>query len=217
MSEKVKSSLIVQLLKLFAAFLIAWMLILLVFSIVTPTAEDGTIPEKYNSAILCVSIVLAFLVNMVMDYNSIQHLKSYIAKTRADIVSVNETSALLIDKAERVTDKYLNSETGLYEKFAEARKGITKIRNSSDFKAVLESYPELKANIHTQKLLSQLESTQNAKLLARTAYSSAVVKYNAKIHTFPIVLIRKACKWEDEIISDNLTKEELVTDEELGI
>ena len=150
-----------------------------------------------------------------LQFNS--EFKSLISKSKADVASVSEISASLINKAERVIDKYLKSEVELYKKFAEARKGPSKIRNSSDFKAVLESYPELKANIHTQKLLSQLESTENAKLSARTTYSSAVAKYNAKIHSFPIVLLRSTCKWEDAVIGDSFSKEELVTDEELGI
>lgn len=100
-------------------------------------------------------------------------------------------------KRSRVADKYRNAETELYGKFARAREGGAKIRTSKDFKAVIEAYPELQSNVHTQKLLNQIETTENAKLNAKMAYTEAVAKYNAKIHSFPVVILRRICKWED--------------------
>ena len=81
----------------------------------------------------------------------------------------------------------------------------------------METYPELKSNEHTQKLLNQIEQTENAKLKARMTYSEAAAKYNAKIHSFPIVMLRRAMKWEDEVITAGIPKEDIVSDEELGI
>ena len=49
------------------------------------------------------------------------------------------------------------------------------------------------------------------------AYSDAAAKYNAKIHSFPIVMMRRAMKWEDEIITAGLQKDDIVSDAELGI
>lgn len=217
MKDGIKGSIWFQLLRLLGAFIISWLFAVIIFSMLFPVAEDGALPEKYNFPMFGIAVILAIVVNMIIDYNTIQNLKSRILKSKADIVSVNEMSESLIDKASRVADKYLESETGVYEKFAEARKGATKIRNSSDFKMVVESYPELKANINTQKLLSQLESTENEILNAKVIYSSVVAKYNAKIHSFPAVLFRNVCKWEDVTMADSFTKDELVTDEALGI
>lgn len=209
--------LLIQLLKLIATFAVAWLLTLTIFSAVVPVAADGALPTKYNFPITCIAIFLAFAVNMIIDYNAIQRLKNQISKTEADIISVNETSANLINKAERLADKFQQSETGLYSQFAEARKAPSKIRSGNDFKAVIESYPELKSNVHTQKLLNQLEVTENAKLNARTTYSSSVARYNTKIHSFPIVFLRKLCKWEDLKMQFGILKDDLVTDEELGL
>lgn len=209
-----KNNLLVQLLKLVGAFIIAWLLIVIIFAAASTGDE---IPEKYNGLMALLAVVVAFAVTLIIDFNAISRLKSLIQKTKADIESVNETANALIDKAERVADKYRSDETEVYKEFADARKGNKKIRTSKDFKAVMEAYPELQSNIHTQKLLNQIETTENAKLTAKLSYTNAVAQYNAKIHSFPVVMLRKICKWEDMDAEFGLQKDELVSDEELGI
>ena len=193
MENTYKSSLPLQILKLIAAFVLAWFLILFIFAAALP-GDDA-----------------------ILDFNAISPLKGEIQKSKADIDAVNETCASLIDKAERVADKYRNSETQLFERFADARKGGQRIRCGKDFKAVMEAYPELKSNEHTQRLLDQIQTTEQARLTARTNYSTAVAKYNAKIHSFPVVMLRRICKWEDVAIEVGVPQDQLVTDEELGI
>lgn len=212
--KKHKNNLLIQLLKLLGAFVISWFLVVTVFAAATSGDE---IPAKYNGLMALLSIILAFVVMITIDFNSISRLKSMIEKTKADIESVTETGNVLIDKAERVADKYRANETELYKEFADARKSNKKIRTSKDFKIIMEEYPELKANVHTQKLLSQIETTENAKLHAKLEYTNAVAQYNAKIHSFPVVLLRRICKWDDIKIEAGLQKDELVSDEELGI
>lgn len=209
-----KNNLLVQLLKLIGAFVIAWLLVVIIFAVATTGDE---IPEKYNGLMALLAVVIAFAATIIIDFNAISRLKSMIQKTKADIESVNETANTLIDKAERVADKYRSDETAVFKGFADARKGNKKIRTSQDFKAVMEAYPELQANVHTQKLLNQIETTENAKLNAKLNYTNAVAQYNAKIHSFPVVMLRRICKWEDVDAEFGLQKDELVSDEELGI
>lgn len=75
----------------------------------------------------------------------------------------------------------------------------------------------MKKNSLLLQLLSQIETTKNAKLNAKMTYTDAAAKYNAKIHSFPVALLRGICKWEDVNIEAGLSKEEMVSDEELGI
>lgn len=214
MEHTYKNNLLVQLLKLIGSFVLAWLLIVILFAVGTSGDE---IPEKYDLLMGILAVVLAFGVNIIIDFNQIGRLRSQIQKTRADIDAVDETCKALLDKAERVADKYRADETGTYKRFADARRGPKRVRNGKDFKAVMEDYPELKANEHTQKLLSQIQTAENARLQARTQYSESVAKYNAKIHSFPVVLLRKPCKWEDMSVERTSGQEDMVTDEELGI
>ena len=119
MDNTYKSSLPLQILKLIAAFVLAWFLILFIFAAALP--GDDAIPDRYNLPMVLLAIVLSFAVNIILDFNAISRLKGEIQKSKADIDAVNETCASLIDKAERVADKYRNSETQLFERFADAR------------------------------------------------------------------------------------------------
>ncbi len=217
MAKTYKNNLLVSLLKLLGAFIISWLIIITIFAVCTSSEDE--IPAKYNALMAVLSIILAFAENIIIDFNAAQRYKNLIKKAQADIEAVNETSASLIDKAERVADKYRNSESEVYEKFADARKDGQqgRIRTSKDFKAVIEAYPELQSNVHTQKLLNQIETTENAKLNFRMTYSDSVARYNSKIHSFPIVMFRKLFKFEDVEMQSSVLNDDIVSDEDLGI
>ena len=194
----IKNSLLLQLVKLAVAFVLAWILVTAIACSFLPAVGDGpdaTIDEKWDLPITCIAL----------------------DKSRVDLASTNEIMDSLIDKAERVTDKYRESEVAVYGEFAQARKSFPAVRNSSDFKVVLETYPELASNIHTQKLLHQLESAEQMKLNARTELTRQIAKYNNRIHSFPLSVFRRLFKLNDIQFSEDLRKEELVSDEELGI
>ena len=111
----------------------------------------------------------------------------------------------------------MKSEKDVFTEFAKARKTNSKIKNSTDFKAVLESNPEYKSNEATQKLLEQIEMTEGTLLQARTIYSDIVYKYNAKINSFPGILLKKMCGFKNVEIKSLKQAKEIISDEELGI
>lgn len=55
--------------------------------------------------------------------------------------------------------------------------------------AVMESYPDLKANQTMSGLMEELTSTENKVAFARQAYNDAVMAYNTGRETFPAVLL----------------------------
>ncbi len=55
--------------------------------------------------------------------------------------------------------------------------------------AVVENYPELKANQNVLKLQEQLTTTENQIGFARQHYNATVLDYNTSIATFPNVLV----------------------------
>src|SRR5215207_3113145 len=55
--------------------------------------------------------------------------------------------------------------------------------------AVVENYPELKANQNVLELQEQLTTTENQIAFSRQHYNSTVLDYNTSIATFPNVLI----------------------------
>src|SRR3954451_1651089 len=55
--------------------------------------------------------------------------------------------------------------------------------------AVVENYPELKANQNVLELQEQLTTTENQIAFSRQHYNSTVLDYNTSIQVFPAVLI----------------------------
>ncbi|QDU66888.1 LemA family protein [Engelhardtia mirabilis] len=55
--------------------------------------------------------------------------------------------------------------------------------------AVMEAYPDLKANQNMMQLSEELTSTENKVAFARQAYNDAVTNYNTKRESFPAVVL----------------------------
>ncbi len=77
---------------------------------------------------------------------------------------------------------------------AEAMKALTGAETELSgvlgrFLAVVESYPDLKANKTMLQLMEELSSTENKIGFARQAYNDAVMEYNIAREKFPNVLI----------------------------
>jgi len=59
--------------------------------------------------------------------------------------------------------------------------------------AVVENYPQLKANENVLNLQEQLTTTENQISFSRQHYNASVLDYNQSIQTFPNVLIAGPC------------------------
>lgn len=74
--------------------------------------------------------------------------------------------------------------------------------------AVVEGYPDLKANQQMLSLQEELKSTENKIAFARQAYNDAVMVYNTRVGSFPALLaarsfgFRPAALYELEAVGD---------------
>ena len=73
-----------------------------------------------------------------------------------------------------------------FKAFQESQSGLTGAL--SRLLAVIENYPDLKANQNFLALQAQLEGTENRIAVARRDYIEAVRVYNTSLRTFPSVL-----------------------------
>jgi LemA protein len=55
--------------------------------------------------------------------------------------------------------------------------------------AVVERYPELKADGQMSRVMEELSSTENRISFARQAYNDAVTEYNTKREVFPTSIV----------------------------
>jgi len=59
-------------------------------------------------------------------------------------------------------------------------------------RAVMENYPDLKAERPIRELMEELTSTENRVAFARQAYNDEVMRYNTKIESFPELIVARA-------------------------
>ena len=217
--NKITNNIAFKLLMLFIPMIVSSIIVLLLMCAFVPADADGNLPSQYDKWVFIGGIALALVVNFIIEYNSTTKLKYNVSKTEAEVKAALERRDSLLSKASRVADKYAGEEKELYSEFADARKGRipVKVRTSGEFRAVVESYPELKANEHVHKLLSQIESSENILYNAKSAYAQSAAEFNTKIHTFPNAIFRKLFKWNDISAEAVLSAEEEITDEQLGI
>lgn len=218
--KQITKSLPFKIIMLLVSIVISSITVLIVMCMFIPAdPATETLPAKYDKWVVILGVILALVVNFIIEYNSVTKLKYDISKADAEIKAAVERRDSLLQKAEKVSNKYAVIEQDVVLEFAEARKntGSARLRSSRDFKAVVESYPELKANEHVHKLLSQIESSENILYNAKNAYASKAADFNTKIHTFPNALYRRLFKWNDIDANAVILDDDTVSDEDLGI
>jgi LemA protein len=115
--------------------------------------------------------------------NLVETVKGYASHEKDTLQAVVEARA----KATQIT---VTPETlkdpEAFKKFQESQAGLTSAL--SKLLAVVENYPDLKANQNFLALQAQLEGTENRIAVARRDYIQAVRDYNLTLKTFPSVL-----------------------------
>lgn len=118
--------------------------------------------------------------------NLVETVKGYASHEKDTLQAVVEARA----KATQIT---VTPETlkdpEAFKKFQESQAGLTSAL--SKLLAVVENYPDLKANQNFLALQAQLEGTENRIAVARRDYIQAVRDYNLTLRTFPSVLWAK--------------------------
>jgi len=115
--------------------------------------------------------------------NLVETVKGYASHEREVLEGVVEARA----KATQVQlppDALTNPEA--FKAFQEGQAGLTGAL--SRLLAVVENYPDLKANQNFLALQAQLEGTENRIAVARRDYIEAVRVYNTSLRTFPTML-----------------------------
>jgi LemA protein len=118
--------------------------------------------------------------------NLVETVKGYASHEKEVLQSVVEARA----KATQVTvTPETLSNPDAFKAFQESQAGLTSAL--SRLLAVVENYPDLKANQNFLALQAQLEGTENRIAVARRDYIDAVRTYNTTLKTFPSIIWAK--------------------------
>lgn len=100
------------------------------------------------------------------------------------------TLTQLMEARAKATSININADNLTPEKLAEFQQAQAQISTGiGRLLAVVENYPDLKANQNFRDLQVQLEGTENRIKTARNDFNGAVQEYNVKVRRFPMNII----------------------------
>ncbi|ABR30584.1 LemA [Thermosipho melanesiensis] len=161
---------------------------------------------------IVLAIVLLFVLYLIGTYNSLVRLKKLIENAWSQIDVQLKRRHDLIPNLVNSVKGYMKYEQETLEKVMKARaaaissKDINKRMESeneltgllSRLLAVVENYPELKANENVNQLMNELRKTEDKIAYARQFYNDTVMKYNTKISVFPSNVVAKMFNFKGE-------------------
>lgn len=148
-------------------------------------------------------VAIIILIWIAWIFNSFIRLLNMVRAATADIEVQLKRRADLIPNLVEVVRSYAKHEKSLLEKITKLRSEIlsqktltdkldsnqTLTTNVKSLLAIVEDYPELKANQNFLDLQKELTQTENQIEYSRRFYNGAVRDYNNKVQSFPYNLL----------------------------
>lgn len=153
--------------------------------------------------IVLIAIVAILVLWLVMTYNKLVQLRARVKNAWAQIDVHLKRRFDLIPNLVSTVKGYAAHESGTLEKVVEARNRFNsattpteRMEASNELTSMLsklmllvEAYPDLKANQNFIQLQNELRTTEDKIAFTRQFYNDTVMKLNAKLETFPTVLV----------------------------
>jgi len=158
-----------------------------------------------TGVIILLVIVAVIVIWFIATYNSFINLKNRVANGWAQIdVQLKRRYDLIPNLVETVKG-YAEHEKEIFEKLGELRAqamGATSVKDIGEANnaitetlkalfAVVERYPDLKANENFIRLQEELTNTENKISFARQFYNDMVMQFNAKQQRIPDLIVAK--------------------------
>jgi LemA protein len=209
--------------------IVGWLVFLLIFAIFTST-DGAALSDFYDRLAFLLSFVLAIVITisymLISSFNKIKKIKNIADSSYSSISIYKKKATDLLDKANRVIDKYIRHESEVHTQTAQYRSESMqnkpllpkRINTSAEFLSVVENYPDLKAIAGVQQLIGQIVETETSITNSKITYNNNVTAYNSFISGFPVNLMKN--KWNLEPLafySDDSNSNVEITDELLGI
>ena len=112
-----KNSLAIEILKLFAWIVCAWIFWVFIFSVFTPSSVEEVV-EPFNGASLVFGFLTGVIITFVLKLNNVSSLKQKASAVKSNIEVLNNRSETLLTKANKVADKYMNHESHVQKSVA---------------------------------------------------------------------------------------------------
>lgn len=161
---------------------------------------------------ILIIIVVILAIYAMSSYNSLVSLRNKVKDQWAQIDVLLKRRADLIPNLVATVKGYAKHESETFEKVVAARNKVVSATNPTEemkannelsqtlgrLLAVVENYPELKANTNFTDLQSNLKDTEDKIQYARQFYNDAVLNYTNKVEMFPSNIIAKIFGFKKE-------------------
>ncbi|QMU61628.1 MAG: LemA family protein [Gammaproteobacteria bacterium] len=162
------------------------------------------------TSIVIIAIIVAVLIWGILVYNSLVYDRNTSFAAWSDIDVQLKRRHDLIPKLVEAIKQYADYESSLLQSVTELRSQAKSIENISDREnverelqsqvhkliAVVEDYPELKANQNFLELQKDISDVENNIQYARRYYNGAVRNINTRIDSFPDLIIARFFKYK---------------------
>lgn len=141
----------------------------------------------YNNMVKLDENVKAKWANVQSDYQRRNDLiPSLVNTVKGAAKFEQETLTQVVEARAKATSVQVNPENLTPEKIAEFQQAQSGVSSAlSRLLAVVEAYPDLKANKNFLDLQAQLEGTENRIKVSRNDFNTSVQEYNSTVRTFP--------------------------------
>ncbi len=158
-----------------------------------------------RTALSAVALVLAALPLSGCSYNRFVSQEEAIKGQWAQVENQLQRRNDLIPNLVETVRGYAEHEEGVYKEIADSRSRLLAARSPDEtiaaanqqtsalgrLLAVVENYPQLKANEQFNRLMDELAGTENRIAVERMRYNEAVQAYNTSTRQFPANLTAK--------------------------
>jgi LemA protein len=148
-------------------------------------------------------IIVLLIIYAIVIYNKFIILQANLKSSNSDINAHLKRRYNLIPALLKTVKSYMKHESKTFDEIVKARNNSYQPKNNleaiqvdlslnqslGNLFALTENYPELKADISYKELQTQLATIENDIQNARRYYNAIAAEYNAKLNTFPEVLI----------------------------
>jgi len=155
--------------------------------------------------LIVLGIIVVIAVVLIGIYNGLVGKRNLVDEALAQVQVQLKRRWDLIPNLVQAVKGYMNFEQDVLTKVTEARAGAVSAGAQGPAQqaqaenmltgalrslfAVVENYPDLKANQNVMQLQEELTTTENQISFSRQHYNATVLDYNNGIQTFPAVLI----------------------------
>ena len=139
--------------------------------------------NKFKNAFAQIDVQLRRRYDLIP--NIVETAKGYMAHERETLTAVTEARNIAASAAKALAAA--PGDAGASAAFAKAESGLAGVL--SRLMAVVERYPELKADKQMARVMEELTSTENRISFARQAYNDSVTEYNTKREIVPTSIV----------------------------